>query len=494
MQRKQTQARLLTFFVLMLILFPFPGTGRIAANPEKALETAKMYIESIPFSRTALIEQLEMTGYTSEEAAYAADNCGADWNEMAVRSAEAYLSSSDYSESALIRQLESKTEKFTHEQAVYGVTEAGRNVDWDEMAVRRASFYLRSSALSKEGLIRLMESENVGFTHDQAVHSAEIAGQDIDWNEMAVKRSLSLLENTPLSESGLIRQLESESIGFTHEQAVYGAANLGTAVNWNDMALKRAEIHLKVRSMSRDELIAVLESESEGFTHEQAVYAADLSGLSGANMTEILQNNLDNLFPIRALEEKFTTPQQPSYSDMGPETSVQMTNQDGLRTYILFANADSVHDYNYVVPVNSGHMVNFMFSMDIVINDVYPKGQAGCFVGYINEFAASRKEEEAAVTLLMADGNGVGFYHKTAGEDAGNFTRISEDKGNKYTLTIMRFTGQTYAFLNNIYIGQFAEPLEGPFRLVYGSSVLRDGDNASCSFDNLSVRKVNNQP
>ena len=58
------------------------------------------------FSYSGLIDQLEYEGYSSEEAEYAAKNCGADWNEQAVLSAKQYLKTMSFSEDGLIEQLE----------------------------------------------------------------------------------------------------------------------------------------------------------------------------------------------------------------------------------------------------------------------------------------------------------------------------------------------------------------------------------------------------
>ena len=77
----------------------------------------------VMISYKKLVEQLEYEQYTHEEAVYAVDNCGADWNEQAVLSARAYLKSSSFSKNGLISQLE--YEGFTHEQAVYAVGQVG---------------------------------------------------------------------------------------------------------------------------------------------------------------------------------------------------------------------------------------------------------------------------------------------------------------------------------------------------------------------------------
>lgn len=134
---------------------------------KNALQSAKDYLDISSFSYQGLIEQLEYEKYSHEDSAYAADNCGADWNEQAVKTAKSYLDTSSFSESGLIEQLE--YEKFTHDQAVYGVNNCG--ADWNEQAAKTAKSYLDVMSFSKDELIEQLEFD--GFTHDQAVYGVE---------------------------------------------------------------------------------------------------------------------------------------------------------------------------------------------------------------------------------------------------------------------------------------------------------------------------------
>lgn len=90
---------------------------------KNALASAKFYLETMPFSYTGLIEQLEYEQYSTEDATYAADNCGADWNEQAAKAAKNYLDIMPFSRDELIEQLQ--FEGYTYEQAVYGVEQNG---------------------------------------------------------------------------------------------------------------------------------------------------------------------------------------------------------------------------------------------------------------------------------------------------------------------------------------------------------------------------------
>ena len=87
------------------------------------MKEAESYLDVMAFSYSGLKEQLEYEGYTSDQATYGADNCGADWNEQAVKCAKSYLDSMSFSRDELISQLE--YEGFTRAQAEYGAAKNG---------------------------------------------------------------------------------------------------------------------------------------------------------------------------------------------------------------------------------------------------------------------------------------------------------------------------------------------------------------------------------
>lgn len=101
---------------------PAPSSG--ATTGEKnALSKAQQYLRVSAFSYTGLISQLEYEGFTTSEATYGADHCGADWNEQAAKKAEQYLKIMSFSRQGLIDQL--KYEGFTDAQAEYGAAAVG---------------------------------------------------------------------------------------------------------------------------------------------------------------------------------------------------------------------------------------------------------------------------------------------------------------------------------------------------------------------------------
>lgn len=137
---------------------------------KNALRSAKSYLSFSAFSYAGLIDQLEFEGYTTAEATYAANNCGADWNEQAVLSAKSYLEFSAFSYSGLIDQLE--FEGFTNFEATYGAMNCGAN--WREQAAKCAEGYLEFSSFSRQGLIDQLLFE--GFTQQEAEYGVKAVG------------------------------------------------------------------------------------------------------------------------------------------------------------------------------------------------------------------------------------------------------------------------------------------------------------------------------
>ena len=145
------------------------GSSYATSGERNALESAKSYIKYSGFSYSGLIDQLKYEGYSESEAAYGADNCGADWYDEALESAKSYIRYSAFSYSGLIDQL--KFEGFTDSQAKYGADNCG--ADWNEEAVESAKSYLKYSSFSRSGLISQLEYE--GFTHAQAQYGVSQA-------------------------------------------------------------------------------------------------------------------------------------------------------------------------------------------------------------------------------------------------------------------------------------------------------------------------------
>lgn len=98
-------------------------TSSVSLEYQNALSKAHDYLDFSAFSYSGLIDQLEYEQFSTDAATYAADNCGADWNEQAAKKAQSYMDFSSFSRQGLIDQL--LFEGFTQEQAEYGVASVG---------------------------------------------------------------------------------------------------------------------------------------------------------------------------------------------------------------------------------------------------------------------------------------------------------------------------------------------------------------------------------
>ena len=118
----------------------------LTIGQKSALASANSYWNYTAFSYQGLINQLEYEKYSHEDAVFAADNCGADWNEQAAKSAKSYLNYTSFSRDGLIEQLE--YEGFTHEQAVYGAEANISYAEWKQRTERAAILGLCSNTES----------------------------------------------------------------------------------------------------------------------------------------------------------------------------------------------------------------------------------------------------------------------------------------------------------------------------------------------------------
>ncbi|WP_341935905.1 Ltp family lipoprotein [Microbacterium sp. LWO14-1.2] len=78
---------------------------KLTIGQENAIRSAKNYLGFTGFSRTGLIGQLEFEGFSTEDATFAVDNAGADWNAEAAEKAASYLEFSSFSRQGLYDQL-----------------------------------------------------------------------------------------------------------------------------------------------------------------------------------------------------------------------------------------------------------------------------------------------------------------------------------------------------------------------------------------------------
>lgn len=99
---------------------------KLTSGQANALEAGQNYIDTMPFSKKGLIQQLSSSagdGYSKADATFAANHVAADWKKEAVEAAKNYLDTMPMSKDALIEQLSSSAgDKFTPAQARYAAS------------------------------------------------------------------------------------------------------------------------------------------------------------------------------------------------------------------------------------------------------------------------------------------------------------------------------------------------------------------------------------
>lgn len=90
-----------------------------------ALSEALVEVSGYPYSYKELLECLkEDYGYAEEDATYAADNCGVDWDEQALLQAEDYMDYMDFSYTEMVEWLQTY-DGFTEKEAIYAADNCG---------------------------------------------------------------------------------------------------------------------------------------------------------------------------------------------------------------------------------------------------------------------------------------------------------------------------------------------------------------------------------
>lgn len=148
--------------IILSIITGEGGNIGFRMNKDAALEEAEECLRYGAYSYEGLIEELnEYRGFAEDAAVYAADNCGADWNEQAVQYADRMLDYGYYSYDGVVKLL--KQNDFTEEQAVYGADNCG--ADWFKQAEKAAEEYGNGIFSDKEALKKFLQRE--GFTEEQ---------------------------------------------------------------------------------------------------------------------------------------------------------------------------------------------------------------------------------------------------------------------------------------------------------------------------------------
>jgi uncharacterized protein YdeI (BOF family) len=98
-------------------------------SQQNAIDAAKNYLSTAPFSKKGLIQQLSSSAgdkYPHKDATFAVQHLHVSWKQQAVKAAKNYLDLSSFSCQGLIQQLSSSAgDKYTQAQAQYAANKVG---------------------------------------------------------------------------------------------------------------------------------------------------------------------------------------------------------------------------------------------------------------------------------------------------------------------------------------------------------------------------------
>ena len=148
----------------------------LTPSQNNAIESAQSLVDTLPFSRQGLLDQLTSefgSQFSEEDATFAVDSLSIDWNEEAIEGAQSLVDTLPISRQGLLDQLTSEFgSQFTQEEATFAVESL--TIDWNEEAEEAAQSLSDSLSLSCDALLDQLTSEfGSQFTQEEASFGAQ---------------------------------------------------------------------------------------------------------------------------------------------------------------------------------------------------------------------------------------------------------------------------------------------------------------------------------
>ncbi|WP_022761250.1 Ltp family lipoprotein [Butyrivibrio sp. AD3002] len=152
----------------------------------------------------------------------------------------------------------------------------------EKQAIRQAQDLLTSIPYSREHLIEELQDKYYGFSETEATVAVDYLEAEglVDWNDEAVRWAEILLDGAAYSKDGLMEDLSEGYMAFTKEQAEYAMNYIETnkKADWYAEAKEEAELYVGLfDDVTHDDLVKFL-VDGYSFTQKQAEYAAKSVG------------------------------------------------------------------------------------------------------------------------------------------------------------------------------------------------------------------------
>ena len=209
-----------------------------------------------------------------------------------------------------------------------------------------------------------------------------------------------------------------------------------------------------------------------------------------------LLNNLEILFPQSSVnEDNMALPLETR--DLGDGKTYKTDYANEIYTERISATAPlakSATAGTYINP-DLGSYGDFAFRSDITLSEVQPDGSNGyCFFVYTNHNLVQGKDFKE---LVFKVGYGIYTYTYTEAEGGKSNTLVDltsyKESGKKYHLDVIRQNGTANAFIDGNFVGEITDGIEGNVSGFIGMTLMKGGQNAACSFDNIEIRTAEKQ-
>ncbi len=162
----------------------------------------------------------------------------------------------------------------------------------ENSALLFAESFLEWNPYSRDRLLWYLQNYEPHYSLEAATYA--VNNVDTDWYENAVREAQKMLalDDWSFSHDGLIEFLQNDSELFTEDQAIYAANNCGVS-DWKVYAVKEAKILAEHTTYSRSLMIENLIT-VHLFSEEDAIYGVDNANINFANRAlEAAKNHIN---------------------------------------------------------------------------------------------------------------------------------------------------------------------------------------------------------
>ena len=203
--------------------------NNIPAKYKNVLEDAIFFSNTLEMSKAKVYDALvQGKKFTAEEIQYAMDNIEVDWKENAIKVVKSYGGTKQYamdylSKVEMYEYLISESQMFTIEEAQYAVDNAG--IDWETNALGKVRLE-NNDLLASESKIETYNHLILdGFTIEEAQYAVDNAGVDWKTNALHAAEHHNMLHKFSLSKAEIYNYL-TFNCKFTTEEAQYAIEEL----------------------------------------------------------------------------------------------------------------------------------------------------------------------------------------------------------------------------------------------------------------------------